>query len=306
MSYSFNKTHNINLYYDIFELLPPADLLRAVPDFSDPLMITSGNPDLKPENMHLFFLSYMHTDPTNFSTFSAMINCNIGQDRLATSTIYSLRDTTLQNGINLAPGARYSTWKNVNGAYMFGAALNYSIPWDFIKSNLNCGVSYNINKNVSILNETENYTNNQNINFQFGLKTNISTDFSINLNTENKLIQGFNSLSNSITQKYFNQMTRINFLWNVSYDFIYTTDLNYLYNGILTGEKNPNIYYLDCGLSRKLFSQNQGEIRFAVYDIFDNSNSYSRVITGSFYQETRRNSLGRYYVFSFKYSLRNF
>jgi len=306
VTYSIDKTKNLSLNYMAGEIPISPEKFRPIPDISNPLNISIGNPDLKQNFIHKSMISYSQTSPVNFSSLRIFTRFELSQNDIVTSTILALRDTILPNGIKLIRGARLSKPVNLDGGVGGYLNANYSIPVETIKSNLNFSLDYQITKRVGMLNEITNNTIDQNFGFDFGIKTNLSDDFSFDIHTYNSYTKVSNNLLGSVKHGYFNQYTGAGFLGELFYGIKFTSKLSYYYNGNLAEGVNPNKYYLSCGLYRKLFSQNQGEIRLSFFDILDNDNSVWRTTTNFYYEEKQTNSLGRYFVLAFKYSLRNF
>ena len=89
-------------------------------------------------------------------------------------------------------------------------------------------------------------------------------------------------------------------------DFTLQSNFNYQYNGGYSESYDPNSYLLNASLGKKLFADNSGEIRFTAYDILNKSSNVQRTVSDSYIEETQSNVLGRYFMLSFIYNVRNF
>ncbi|MFT6037118.1 MAG: hypothetical protein ACI9XJ_002708, partial [Marivirga sp.] len=52
--------------------------------------------------------------------------------------------------------------------------------------------------------------------------------------------------------------------------------------------------------------ENRGQLKLSVYDLLNQNNSISRVVTDAYVEDTQTNILQRYYLLSFTYNLRRF
>lgn len=111
--YKFSKHMSLMLNYRARTSQPSLTQLQPVPDTSDPLNITIGNPDLKPtftQNMNVRFSNY---NPDTQQSFSAMANASF-----ALNTIVSRTITDSETGV------RTTTYANANGNWnVFGMMM---------------------------------------------------------------------------------------------------------------------------------------------------------------------------------------
>ena len=63
---------------------------------------------------------------------------------------------------------------------------------------------------------------------------------------------------------------------------------------------------LNCSLGFKFLKNNAGDLRLTCSDLFNQNNNYSRSTTTLYTLTHTSNTLGRHYLLSFSYTLRNF
>ena len=84
--YDFSRTKNLRIFYNGRTGQPTAQELQPVVDNSNPLNITSGNPNLKQQFIHTFRILYNSFDVISQKIFFATINANITANDIQNST----------------------------------------------------------------------------------------------------------------------------------------------------------------------------------------------------------------------------
>jgi len=165
-SYKLTQTSNLRLSYNQRISRPGIWYLNPFYDDTNPLAISQGNPDLKPEVDNSFSL--------NYGNFSPKVNFNAN---LYTSfTNNSIEDVSKL----LASGATYTTYENIGsvnntGLYIYGSwQMNKIVKW-----NCNSSVNYSkykTNDGSGLENHGMRYT------FSGGAQFTLPSDFKLNLN----------------------------------------------------------------------------------------------------------------------------
>ena len=130
----------------------------------------------------------------------------------------------------------------------------------------------------------------------FDYAVNYSPAYSI---VKNTLVPQENN--NYVTQ---NITCRLNYtIWK---GVVVNTDFSYrIYSG-LNSPYNQNYALWNASIGKKFLKKQNGEFRFYVYDILNGQNSLSHTVTDLYVQDRQVNVLGRYYMVSFLYHLRNY
>ena len=84
------------------------------------------------------------------------------------------------------------------------------------------------------------------------------------------------------------------------------TEVSHQYNDGLASSYDKSYILLNASLSKKLFANNAGEIRFTAFDIMNNNQNIRRNITEAYYEDIGSNVIKGYYMLSFIYNLRMF
>ena len=84
-------------------------------------------------------------------------------------------------------------------------------------------------------------------------------------------------------------------------DFIIESDINYSTNsGYADGFEQKELLW-NAALSKQLFKQKNGTIRFKIYDILKLKSDISRSVTSNYIRDTTTNTLTSYFMFHFVY-----
>jgi len=304
--YNISRDKNFNFFYRTSNTAPSVSQLQNILDNSNPLQLSVGNPGLKQEYDHFAAMRFSTINFSNMNSFFMMFSGSYKAGYLGTNTTIAAKDTTLSNGIFLNAGSQLSTPQNVDGYVNAQTFMTYGLPVDLISSNLNLNLSGNYTRTPGILNNISNYANS----FSYGLgaviSSNISTDidFLISSTTNYNIVR--NSKSTENNEKYLSQLTRLKLYWLLFDEFVIQGDLLHKYDGGLSSGFSPNAYLLNLSLGAKFFSDNRAELKISAYDLLDQNTNISRLSTDNYSQEYSTNVIGRYYLLSFVYNIREF
>lgn len=304
--YNFSKTKNLRLSYFSRSNAPSVSQLQDVLDNTNPLQLSSGNPDLVQDFRHSLSARYSATNTAKSSSFFALLSANITQDYIGNSTFIADRDTVLSNGVELQQGAQFSQPVNLDGYYNLRSFLTYSVPLKAIKSNINLNLSGNYSRTPGLINGEENISSTPSFGFGLVISSNISEklDFTVSTNSSYNIVR--NSLREDLNSEYFSQNSRLRFNWIFWKGLVYQTELSHQLNSGLSEGFNQNYLLWNMSIGKKLFKKQEGEIRLSVFDALSENISVLRNITEVYVEDVQTEVLQRYFMLSFIYNLRKF
>lgn len=303
--YRFSKRQNLRLFYRTSTDAPTVDQLQDVVDNTNPLQLTSGNPDLIQAYQHRLNMMYSSSNTERASTFFAMLSGTYTQDYIANNTFVAQVPTTIR-GVDLETGQQFTRPVNMDGYANVRSFATYGFPVKAIKSNLNINASAGYSRTPGMVNEAVNYAGNTNAGLGLVLSSNISEnfDFTISSNSTMNFVQ--NSLNTATDNRFFNQSSRLSLNYIFWKGIVFNTELNHqLYSGLSAGF-NQNFLLWNMSVAKKVFKNQQGEIKLSVYDLLKQNNSIQRTITELYSQDVRTNVLQQYFMVTFTYNLRFF
>jgi hypothetical protein len=305
-TYQFNKQNNIRIFYRTNTNAPAINQLQSVIDNSNPLSLSTGNPQLTQEFSHNIVTRYGLTNADKGKTFNLFLNANSTQNYIGNST-FTVRDSSqVIDGITLIKGSQLSKPENFNGYWNINSFITYGFPVKKLKSNMNLNLGTTFNKTPSKINNLVNYTNTFVLTSGFALASNISEkiDFTLSYTAFYNVVE--NTMNAKLNNNYFYQISsaKLNLLpWKGL--VLRSEIINTYYTG-LGSSFNQNFYLWTGGIGYKFMKNNAAEIVFNTYDILNQNNNISRTISGNYIEDSKTQVLNRYYMLVFTYNIRSF
>lgn len=306
LRYGASRDQNLRIFYRTSNNDPSVEQLQNVLNNSNPVQLSIGNPKLKQDYSHQFSMRYSQINFESMQSYFLMLGGTFTQNYIGNSTTIAYRDTTTPDGILLKQGTQLVRPENLDGYLSLRSFFTYGMPVDFLKSNLNLSLNANYSHTPGMINNVTNYSNSMNYGLGVVLSSNIGEylDFNISSNSSYNTIR--NSSKKDYDNNYFNQNSRIKFFWEFWWGIFIQNEVSHQYNGGLSKEYNPNSVSWNLSLGKKLFSNEQGEIRVTAYDMLNQNTNIQRNVTDSYYEDSRSNVLGRYFIVSFTYNIKSF
>lgn len=306
LTYKFSKSANLRLFYRTYTNTPGISKLQNVIDNSNPLFLSTGNPDLKQEMTHSVSGRFSNTNTQKSRMFFALLSASITNNYIGNSTFVAVKDSQLKEGIILYKGAQLTQPVNLDGNWSIRSFFTYGFPFKFFKSNINMNFGYNYSNSPTMINDSKSLSKTSNIFGGMVISSNISEklDFMVTYTANYNI--AVNSLQPSLNNNYFYHVTtaRINWLpWKwlvINSDFT-----NSLYNG-LGSEYDQSIFFWNAGIGYKFLKNNAAELRLTGYDLLNNNKSITRTVTEYYIENNTTQVMKRYVLLTFTYNLRHF
>ena len=300
--YQFAAARTLRVDYTTSVQVPDIEQLSPVVDNSDPLRIYLGNPSLKAE--------YRHRARIRFHSFSQFSN---------TAIFGSLTSTYTRNRIITSKSVNSDLVElqvpvNIDGDWRTQFYASFSRPVKFIHSRVRVNARVNYTDSKIYVNIVQGGNNNfaesdmqrwdrsAGLSFQSLNHKVYAYDFGGNwaLNTTKYAVDP------TADQKFFTHTYYVDFSLNFLKNWRFKTDFDLtLYTGeqFLQDEVLP---VWTASVSRFIMKDKRGEIKLSCFDILDKNRGINRTSNSNYIQEVRSNSLGRYLMLSFVYSLKGF
>ena len=305
-NFNFNKQNSLRVFLMSSTDNPRIQQLNNILDISNMQYVSNGNENLNPAYSHRFNMHYNYTNLEKARTFMWMFSFQTTQDYLAQS-MYTGNNIP-ENIINEV-GARpiqYSTTENVDGYLNVRTHLNYGLPLNFMKCNLNLMGGVNYSETPSLINGEKNIASNIGYDARVVLGSNISENIDFTLSWGGTFNQANNSLSTQGKNEYFNHNVEASFKAVFLKGFTFTASANYTQYIGYTNDYNDSYTLCNAYIGHKLFKNQLGEIMFGVNDIFNQNKAFSRSTGSGFTQNSWNSVIGRYFIAQFNYNLRFF
>lgn len=303
--YRIGPRQNFRINYTTTNNLPSVSQLQNVIDNSNPLVLTTGNPNLLQEFTHNLRIAYGFF---NFSGKGGFMSLSYGLTNNVISNVSNilLQDTILPDGTPVKRGTQIITPENLparTNANFFGA---FNMPISKLKINLSLIGSLGWLQNPSRINGIDNRVDNYSTNGGIGISSNLGERIDFNLRTNLTYFIVTNRLQPELNNNYYlnlNSASATILPWKglvLNFDLVQTQ-----YYG-LADAINPSFIRLNSYIGYKFLKNRAGEFRLSVFDLFNQNTSINRTVSELFVEDTQSLVLNRFYLLSFIYQFRNY
>lgn len=293
--YRWDRYTTLRLNYNGSVNQPSTTQLSSVRDESNPLNITYGNPDLNPSFRNNLRVQFQKS---NFEKGSSLIlSSNMG---FTTNAIvnYSRVDSV---------GKRETTYENVNGNWNANLSLMMNRRLKNPKFSVNSSTSIGYTEDNGFVNGDKNTSRDLNLSenlggsyrsdlFDFGLSANVR------YNSTNNTIQTQNQSDLST----FNYGGRANATIYLPWDFSIESDIRYSANSGYSDGYKQNEWLWNASLSKQLFKNKSGTLKFRMYDILQQRSNINRSSSAQSMRYTATNTVGSFFMVTFAYRFQIF
>ena len=326
--YQFGENSNMRLHYNGRSNQPSTSQLMPVPDNSDPLNISLGNPYLEPYFNHNVRLRFGYTNKKTFTSVNANIRGTITDNALTNAQWYD------------KSGVRYSIPVNAPMTSSYNANIFFNTPFGksgfsiFAMTFLNYGgsVSY-VGTNAFRDTKAEMYydkesatfnhdlfhkdypsldaapdmfsvNKTQNLGFNQRLRLTYRNDFvELSAGAGTRMNKSWYTLNKEVQPTWNNQVEG-NMNWTIPGGLNLIAEAKYnWYNGYTTAQEEEII--LNAEITKLLF-KNKFTLALKAYDILGQSKNLSVSDSSNYHLETVNNTLGRYVILSLTYRFGTF
>lgn len=306
LNYKFTDTRNLRFNYRSSMNAPNITQLQNVIDVTNPLLLTAGNPNLKPETQHNAFVRYGNTNPSQNTGLFLVVGGTYTQDYIGRRTLIAQQDTSISESVVLSRGSQLSYPVNFDYSASARSFVTYTWGIKALKSNLSAFTGFTYSNTPAIINNLSNRANQYNVMPGLSLSTNFSQNFdaSIGYNATYSLLQ--NSLPEQRDNRYFQHTASLKINWITFKRLVLNTQLNQqFYNNLSDGTKT-NYTLWNAYVGYKMLKDRSLELRASVNDILNQNNTIAHTQTETYVEDTRTLSLRRYYMLSLVYTLKAF
>ncbi|NOT75561.1 MAG: TonB-dependent receptor [Cyclobacteriaceae bacterium] len=290
-NYDFSTVKHLRIDYETSMQEPSIQQLQPVIDNTDPLNISTGNPELRPGYQHRVVTNFTTFDPGKFINLFALFTASYTTNPIISSQSVNANLVRVTKPINVSDNL------NLTGNFNFG------MPVKKLLSRFNIGPNASYTRGINSLNDQLSYTWQQSLGgragYNFTYKEFFTLDLSANLSHQETTYE-FNKANN---QTYFNKTYTAETNVTIKKNYQFNTSFDYLVYTSQTTDYNQTIPYWNMSISRFMLKNNVGELKFSVNNILDQSLSVAQSATTNYLQQQVTNNLGRYFMVSFTYAL---
>lgn len=290
-NYNFTSSKNLGLTYETFVQEPTIQQLQPIQDNRNPLSIYMGNPKLRPAYSHQWRADFSTFDPARSINFFMMANAIYTSNAIVTAQSFS------EQGVStLQP-------ENVDNNLSMNLFTNFGFPIRKLKSRLNFGTNLSEQQVISVFNEQEADVTIRSLGGNARYEFRWDEKFDISFRTNWTYQSTKSELGEAQNQKFFNKTYTTE--TNIYLPKSFSLSGNYSYY-IYDNEKQDfrqTIPLLDLALSKQFLKNKSGELKLSAQNLLDENTGVTQTANLNFVERVTMNSLGRYFMLSFTYSL---
>ena len=331
LNYEFNDNSHIRFFYFGRSAQPSTSQLMPVPDNSNPLNVSLGNPYLNPYFNHNVRGNFGYTNKKTFTSVNARFGASLVDDAITNAQWYDPAGVQYSIPVN-GPGtgsadirvmvnspfgnsgfsifsmtyARYNQSTSYIGknslpteSYYDGVYFDYAkFHQDYLTDEK--GNALTLDKSGDfIANKTETMS------FTQRLRVTYRNDFvELTVGGRTRMNKSWFTMENSNLDATWNNQIDGSMNWTIPGGINLIADVDYnWYNGYTTPQEDEVI--LNAEITKLLF-KNKFTLALKAYDILGQSKNLSVSDSANYHLETRNNTLGRYIILSLTYRFGNF
>lgn len=323
--YRFSDYTNMMFNYNGRSSQPSTSQLMPVPDNTNPLNISLGNPYLKPYFNHSARLNFGYTNRQSFTSVHTDFSGGMVQEAITNAQWYDKSGVQYSIPVN-GPGtgnvsgrvmvnspigksdfsimsmtnARY----NQSTSYIGTGSLDSDKYYDAGKAEFNYEL---FNADFPDLGNTDAFTVNKirSMNLSQMLRLTYRNDFvELVAGGRTNLSKSWYTLESANQNATWNNNVSFEMNWTLPFGMNLIGDLNYnWYNGYTTRQEPE--FIINAEITQLLFKKTC-TLALRAYDILNQAKNLSVTDASNYHQEVRNNTLGRYVVLSFTYRFGTF
>ena len=326
LNYEFSDNAHIRFFYFGRSAQPSTSQLLPVPDNSNPLNISLGNPNLDPYFNHSIRGMYGYTNKETFTSVHTRFGASLVDNAITNAQWYDPAGVQYSIPVNgpgtgsadlrvmvnspLGTDSGFSIFSMTFGRY--NQSTSYigkgSLDSDKYYDAANASFDYaKFNADFPDLGASDLFVNNkiQTMSFTQRLRLTYRNDFvELTVGGRTRMSKSWYTMENSNLQATWNNQVDGSMNWTIPGGINLIADVDYnWYNGYTTPQEDEII--LNAEITKLLF-KNKFTLALKAYDILGQSKNLSVTDASNYHQETRNNTLGRYIILSLTYRFGNF
>ncbi|MBK7475458.1 MAG: TonB-dependent receptor [Haliscomenobacter sp.] len=292
--WEFGTSKFLNLDYRTNINAPSIQQLQPVADNSNPLYITEGNPDLKPEYSHSVNMRVGSFNQFSFTNLFAFVNFTYGKDRIRNAQTIDENFVTTTRPVN------------VDDDYRIFSNISYGTRIRPIKMSFNMDLGYSWNRGITFINAVSNWTTTSIPSTGIRLENYRKEIVDWSLGARLRYTHSTYDVASEQNRDFVNHTYTANVRVPMfKKKFNIASNLNYsLYNGI-SDDFSTDIPIWNAYMSLNFLKGDKGQLKVSVYDLLNKNQGVNIVNDLNYYLNERTLSLGRYFTVGFTYSLKS-
>ncbi|MBD5214188.1 MAG: outer membrane beta-barrel protein [Bacteroidales bacterium] len=294
--YKISKVASFNLHYRGRSSQPSMAQLQPVADYSDPLRVVQGNPDLLPTFTHNIQARYQNFNQERQQSIMAMAFVNISQNSIVSKTTF-----------NPETGGQFTTYENVSGVWSARVMNMFSMPFRNKSFTFSNHIFLNYNQAVGFNNGQKNTSRSIMAAEMFTLAWR-PDNVSLELRPNYRLQKTFNTLkaSNISDLLVHNYGVGFDAYYYTPIGVILASDINFQGTKGYANGYDTNTWMWNASIAYEFLRTKQLTLQLKVYDILQQKQQIQRNVTANYIDDSEYNTLSRYFMLTVTYKFNTF
>ncbi|MDE2956609.1 MAG: TonB-dependent receptor [Bacteroidota bacterium] len=307
VEFEFGEALDLEIDYRTRTNTPSVSQLQDVIDNTNPLFLSTGNPDLEPSYAHSIRLRARRGNWRAGRMVFAFVDLTRETNSIGTASLLATENTRIDDRILLQQGAQFSYPINLKDPSLsVRSFMGIGTPFPLLKSNLNFRGGLTWTRSPGLINGTDNMSRQYSYNGGLTLGSNISERLDFTLTYNSSYTVASNSFYTALDEHYYRHDFGFQFTWLPLGGLI--IENNVTYNDYIGLDETlyPKTFIVNAGIGYKFLRQDVAEIKLVVGDIFNQETGIRRSITETYIEDSEQQVLGRYLLLNLSYRFRNF
>jgi hypothetical protein len=292
--YEYKTGRRVMTSYQARVSTPSAGQLLPVVNNVNPLALSYGNRELKPELSHNVNLSWWLFDQFSFTSLMTGV-----------SGTYTLDKISYARSIDEALVQRL-TMVNVKDDYRLSGNLDFSTPIKPLGMKIGLSLSESYNRGISFVNSMENISSSLSHRVSLTLENRNKSKWDVRAGTRYQLTDAKYSLEGSPDNRYTNISWFSDLVYNPNDRWNFTVKADITNYSSESFENSEVVPLLTAEVTAYLFRNKRGMLTLNGYDLLNMNTGIERISEMNYLRERQTNTIGRFIMLSFKYRLNKF
>ena len=292
--YKMGRARSINVDYRGRSSQPSMDQLQPVADYSDPMRIVIGNPDLDPSFTHYLRMRFQDFNAEKQRSVMVMADFDMTQNSIVSRTTFSPET-----------GAQTTTYVNVNGIWSGRLMAMFSQPLSNKAWQVSAHTFAMYNRRVGFNNGDQNRSGTLRWNIMPAIAFR-PENLELELRPRYSLQHTTNSLQSAKNQTIHNYGGTFSAYYRTPVGIILNTDLTFTATSGYSQGYNTREWMWNASISYELLRDKSLTLSLKAYDILQQRSNVRRSVTANYIDDIRYNDLTRYFMFTVAYKFNTF
>ena len=285
---------SLNMNYRGRSSQPSMTQLQPVADYSDPMRIVIGNPNLDPSFTHYFRLRFQDFNLDHQRSIMVMSDFDMTQNSIVSRTTFD-RET----------GAQTTTYENVNGVWSGRVMAMFSQPLRNKAFQLSAHIFSMYNQRVGFNNGNRNRSGSLMVNFMPSLAWR-PDNLEFELRPRYSLQHTMNSLQSAGNMTVHNYGGTFSAYYRTPIGVILNSDITYTATSGYSQGYDKNEWMWNASISYEFLRSKALTLSLKAYDLLQQRSNISRSVTANYIDDISYNDLTRYFMVTVSYKFNTF